>query len=369
MTVAGVAMVVLVAAGVVAWRVTTAQRTDPLRPAADGIGVLFTDLPAQLRRPAQVADLPTDRAVGQGVLIYHAKVDASSYDPTDRTFDQNDVYLVTRSGGHFRLGRTPEVTGPLNLSLSPDGRWLGAKRDGRWRVRDLSGTTEHEVADGYELWRWSTDARSLLLFTSEAEGRVFATMALPGGDVRLLNVRTSPVGIEVAFIAGRELAVFDANPLVDPSATQQAKINLKDVLTGASRTLPVVGPGQLRPGEAFGPIFVPWHAGGSPPTIWMEVGRPDLVPTDSPEGPLVVPSVALLGVDVTSGAPTARIEMPSTDADGRQRCLGVVDDGVVLQRWTASSTELVVVDPRSGTRRVVTTFPETVTVLVPGALV
>ncbi|WP_406071315.1 hypothetical protein [Micromonospora sp. NBC_01638] len=355
-------------AGTVAWRVTVAQRREPLRPVAAGVGDLFTELPAQLRPPAQVPDLPTDRAAGQGVLIYHLRDGIDSFDPDSRSFDQNDVYLVTRSGEHFRIGRTPAKVEPLNLSLSPDGRWLGAKRDGRWRVRDLSGTAEYEVADGYELWHWSTDARSLLLAEPGVNGRAFATMALPGGGVRLLGVRSSGIATEVAFIGGRELAVFDAIPLVRPFTTQELKVTLKDVLTGTSRTVPVIGPGQMGPGETVGPLIALWHVGGNPPTIWTEVGRPDLVPTDLPEGPLVLPSVALLGVDVTSGAPTTRIELPNTAVDeGRQLCLGVVADGVVLQRWTAKSTELIVVDAHRNTRRVVTTFPETVIVLVPGA--
>jgi hypothetical protein len=180
-------------------------------------------------------------------------------------------------------------------------------------------------------------------------------------------VRTLNVATEVAFIAGRELAVFDSNPLVGPSASQELSITLRDVVTGATRTLPVVVPGQLGPGEVAGPIIALWHAGGSPPSIWVEVGRPDLLPTGTPEGMLVAPSVALLGVDVTSGAATARIEMPSISADGPQLCRGVVADGVVLQRWTATNTELIVVDPRRNIRRVVTTLPQSVTVHTPGA--
>ncbi|TNH28244.1 hypothetical protein FHG89_15800 [Micromonospora orduensis] len=360
-------IVVLVAAGVVGWRVAVAEREEPLRPVAAGVGEVFTDLPAHLPEPTRVTDLPTDRAAGPGALIYHRKISTGRYDPGSRSFEQNDVYLVTRSGEQFRIGRTPADTGPLNLSLSPDGRWLAAERDGRWRIRDLSGTAEYEVAAGYEFWLWSTDARSVLLAEPSAAGRAFATMALPGGDVRLLGLPLSALGGEVAFIAGRELAVYDANPLESVSATQDLTLSLRDVLTGSSRNLTVIGSGQLRPGEAVGPMVALWRTGGDPPTIWMEVGRPDLVPADLPEGPLVAPSVALLGVDVTSGAPMTRVEIPSTG--GRQLCLGVVADGVALLRSTTGGTELIVVDPRHDTRRVVTTFPEAVTVLVPGARV
>lgn len=365
MAAAGAAIVVLVAAGVVGWRVTMAEREEPLRPVAAGVGEVFTDLPAHLPRPTQVTALPTDRAAGPGALIYHRKISNGRYDPGGRSFEQHDVYLVTRSGEQFRIGRTPADMGPLNLSLSPDGRWLAAKRDDRWRIRDLSGTTEYEVEVGYELWLWSTDARSVLLAEPSATGRTFASMALPGGGVRLLGLPLSALGGEVAFIAGREVAVYDANPLDSVSATRDLTLSLRDVLTGSSRQLTVIRAGQLGPGEAVGPMVGLWRAGGDPPTIWMEVGRPDLVPADLPEAPLVAPSVALLGVDVASGAPTTRIELPSTD--GRQVCLGVVADGVALLRSTAGGTELVVVDPRRDNRRVVTTFPEAVSVLVPGA--
>jgi hypothetical protein len=38
-----------------------------------------------------------------------------------------------------------------------------------------------------------------------------------------------------------------------------------------------------------------------------------------------------------------------------------------VQRWTATNTELIVVDPRRNIRRVVTTLPQSVTVHTPGA--
>lgn len=180
----------------------------------DGV---FTGLPAQLQPPARVADLPSDHAVGQAALMYHEHIDTNTYDPNRRTFEQKDVYLVTRSGEHFRVGRTPEQTGPLDLSLSPDGRWLGSKRDGRWRVRDLSGVAEYEVPDGYVLWLWSTDAGSVLLVKPSVGDRTFATMALPGGGVRLLDMRTPDVATQVAFVAGRELALFDPTPSMKAS--------------------------------------------------------------------------------------------------------------------------------------------------------
>ncbi|HET8661737.1 MAG TPA: hypothetical protein VFM55_22425, partial [Micromonosporaceae bacterium] len=258
---------------------------------------------------------------------------------------------------------------PLGLTLSPDGRWLAAKRDGQWRVRDLSGVAEHKVPDGYELLLWSTDAGSVLLVKLAVGEQTFAAMALPGGDVRPLDVRGIPsVATEVAFIAGRELAVFDPTPSIKaPLTPREASITLQDVVTGTTRKVAVAVPGQLRPGETTGSFFSLWHGGGSPPSVWVEVGRPDLLPTDMPEGMPVIPPVALLGVDVGSGAALARIDL-STDATERwaQLCRGVVAEGVVLQRMSVTSTELVVVDPRTGLRRVVTTIPGVAILLPPG---
>ncbi|WP_203996595.1 hypothetical protein [Micromonospora lutea] len=331
-----------------------------------GIEAVFSELPPHLVPPAQVVDLPDHRGVGRGALMYHLMVNAASLDPDTRTFAQNDVYLVTRSGEHFRVGRTPAAAEPLHLSLSPDGRWLGVKRDGRWQVRDLAGTTKYEVAEGYELWLWSTDARSLLLAKLSTEGRTFGSMALPGGTVSPLGITTSLLTTEVAFLAGRELATFDMTPMADPATAQALTLTVQDVVTGVTRTLPVVAPEQLEPGETAGPLIPLWHAGGNPPTIWAVIGRPNRLPTN--EGSPVAPSVALLGVDATSGAATARIETSYRSTDGPQLCLGVVADGVVLQRWTGTGTELIVVDPQSNDRRVVTTFPTSVTVLAPGTV-
>lgn len=141
-----------------------------------------------------------------------------------------------------------------------------------------------------------------------------------------------------------------------------------DVLTGLpARLQPPAQVVDLPPGETTGSFFSLWHAGGSPPSIWVEVGRPDLLPTSMPEGMPVIPAVALLGVDVVSGAALARIDTSTTGTGWwSQRCRGVVAEGVVLHRTTATSSELVVVSSRTGLRRVVTTLPRLATVLLPG---
>ena len=75
--------------------------------------------------------------------------------------------------------------------------------------------------------------------------------------------------------------------------------------------------------------------------------------------------VALAGVDLGSGTPWPRIELPMT-ADVTTLVSGVVIDGVVLVQWTNTATEVVVVDPGSGARRLVTTLPKLTEVVVPG---
>ena len=363
--VVGAIVIALLAAAIVTWRVT-AERD---RAAALGIAQqdeAFSDLPPRLELPDLVQDLPADRGVGLAALLYYSSQDA--YDPSTRTFKQYDVYLVTRSGEQFRVGRTPAGTGPLDIVLSPDGRWLASKRGGTWRVRDVSGTAEYEVPGGSELWLWSTDARSLVLATFSGSDRALSIMALPSGTIRPIAVSTSEDAFEVAFIAGRQLAVF--TPSMDAFTTgRPVSVTLHDVETGATRDLRVVSSDQLQPGETAGTFFGIFRVGGNPPSIWAEVGRPDLLPTDSPEGAITAPSVALVGVNVATGAPSARIELAVANGFPAELCRGVVAEGVVLQRWTKTTTDLIVVEPDSNTRRVVTSFPGTVMVVVPGSRV
>ncbi|MET8373531.1 TolB family protein [Micromonospora sp. DT68] len=340
-------LVVLAAIGVVVWGVAT-QREAPTPAAGAEFEPVLSTLPAQVRPPAQAVDLPTDRGVGRGALIYHQQTDPEDLDPTGATFERHDVYVVTVSGEQFRVGRTPEGVGPLNLSLSPDGRWLADRRDGRWRVRDLTGTAEHEVTSEYELDVWSTDARSALFMKPDMDGRGYAVMALPDGEVRQLDMRTSAISAEAGFINGREIATYE---LVPTDHASEMTVKLTDIATLVTRRLTV---GRQETTETAPPMLALWYAGGSPPTIWVHA------PSKSGQG-------TLLGVDVKTGAATAGIEVRTVPGQSAELCRGVVPEGVVLQRMTKTTTELVVVDPHNGARRVVTTFPRLVNLLVPGA--
>jgi hypothetical protein len=371
-------VIVLVAVLVVAagqgWRVWTARGNSV---AADSVTApLFDDLPSRLTEPSPVVDLPFDRGIGPAALFYYRQPDVATYDLEARTFAQSDVYLVTRTGEQFRVGRTPDRIGPVNVSLSVDGRWLASKRDAAWRVRDLTGTAEHEVRDGYIPWLWSTDAASLLLAKPGVNGlRSFQVMELPGGRTRQLDLSTSIVEVEVAFLAGRELVVLDPTSMFGGGAGGKVTVTLRDIDTGStSRELTVVDPARLQPGETTGILLPLLHAGGNPPSVWVQVHRADPLPTNAPEGVPFTPPVAVLGVDLTTGAAIGRVETDILgvgspgDPAGRSADVfaGVVADGVVLMRWTLDATELVIVDPKPGTRRVITTFPGLVRIIVPG---
>ena len=69
--------------------------------------------------------------------------------------------------------------------------------------------------------------------------------------------------------------------------------------------------------------------------------RPDLLPTGMPEGVLVAPSVALLGVDVASDAATARIDVlygnfkhrPEVNGEGSRRVRRDAQRKLIPTQW------------------------------------
>ena len=63
-----------------------------------------------------------------------------------------------------------------------------------------------------------------------------------------------------------------------------------------------------------------------------------------------------------SGARTGRIELPLSEGS----LLTVLADGVVLKEHSDAGTELKVLDPRTGTRRTVTTIQGTAELILPG---
>ena len=109
-------------------------------------------------------------------------------------------------------------------------------------------------------------------------------------------------------LAGREVAVHDPSPYLHADEPpRELTVSVVDVTTGVRRDLQVATPDQLRPGETTGAWLPLLHAGGDQPSLWFEIGRLDLNPTNPVEGAFIAPTVALVGVDTVSGARAARI--------------------------------------------------------------
>ncbi|MEH0938495.1 hypothetical protein [Micromonospora psammae] len=363
-------LVGVAAAGGVGWRAATGESGVDSGPTAPSVAPrdVLTGLPAQVRVPATPADLPADRAVGPAAFLYHVERSGGSDEPTG-TLAQRDIHLVTRSGEQFRAGRTPATLGPRHQSLSPDGRWLAVRRDGQWWLRDLTGSTERTVPPGYEVWGWSTDSGSVLIAQLSQSGRAFAVLSTEDGSLRRLDVPATQLTDVVTLVDGRHLVLVDLEPFTErDAASPKLTVRVWDMQTGATRDVPVLRPGQLRPGETFN-SFVPLLTGGGVPArVWVQIARQDAYPTGGPEGPVAIPASALVGVDVRSGAPVGRVELAEPRKGAGEGYLGIVGGELVLDRTARGRSELVAVDPVSGDRRVVTELPHLARVLVPGEL-
>ncbi|MEU4717099.1 hypothetical protein AB0F73_26080 [Micromonospora purpureochromogenes] len=348
-----------------------------LRPSTDGPSAgatapavaprdLLAGLPARVVPPPALADLPTERAVGPAAFLYHVDL-PGGFDEATGTSRQHDIHLVTRTGQQFRVGRTPAAVGPVNQSLSPDGRWLAVRRGGQWWIRDLTDTTERAVPTGYELWRWSTDSGAVVLAELSQSTRAFAVLSMRNGSLRRLDVAATPLTDAVTLVNGRYLVLVDLTPAARGArARPELAVTVRDIDTAATRTVPVLRPGQLGPGESFNAIVPLLDGGGTPARVWVQLGRPDLQPTDLPEGLPAIPASSLIGVDVRSGEPAGRIDLSPVGTGSAELYEGIIGADVVLTRRIRERTELVAVEPGAGSRRVLTTLPDATRVLVPG---
>ncbi|MER6596747.1 hypothetical protein ABT214_33830, partial [Micromonospora purpureochromogenes] len=317
-------------------------------------------------RPAGWGPIPPAGGVAPAAFLYDVQL-PDGFDEATRTFRQRDIHLVTRSGEQFRVGRTPVDIGPVNQSLSPDGRWLAVRRSGQWWIRDLTDTTERAVPTGYELWRWSTDSGAVVLAELSQSSRAFAVLSMRNGSLRRLDVAATPLTDAVTLVDGRHLVLVDLTPAAPGArARPELAVTVRDIDTAATRTVPVLRPGQLGPGESFNAIVPLLDGGGTPARVWVQLGRPDLQPTDLPEGLPAIPASALIGVDVRSGQPAGRIDLSPAGTGSAELYEGIVGADVVLTRWAPGRTELVAVEPGTGSRRVLTTLPDATRVLVPG---
>ncbi|WP_214413828.1 hypothetical protein [Sphaerisporangium fuscum] len=127
-----------------------------VRPSGDTI----VAVPAMSASPASYPALPAQGPVGQGAAVYTPCRDGC---PT---------LLALADGRQYLLG-AHTVTPPGNITLSPDGRWLGRPTENGYELRDLLGDTVRRVAGvspatgetgyAYGPWAWSADSRRLIL--------------------------------------------------------------------------------------------------------------------------------------------------------------------------------------------------------------
>ncbi|WP_433242630.1 hypothetical protein ACQPYK_38415 [Streptosporangium sp. CA-135522] len=146
-----------------------------------------------IKPPATAPRLPSAGSVGPGAMVYTA---CRSACPT---------FLVLQNGQQHVLGERT-VNPPGNITLSPDGRWLGQPTTGGYEVRDLLGGTVHTLQppaggredSAYSPWAWSADSRRLIL-GYHASGDVSAYAELDLGSGRItkpeLSMGQEPVGV------------------------------------------------------------------------------------------------------------------------------------------------------------------------------
>ncbi|TMR24429.1 hypothetical protein ETD86_04675 [Nonomuraea turkmeniaca] len=172
--IAGSAALVVVAAGV------AFQQRQPAPPDAVATVAPPTHV---VEPPAEAPALPATGAVGRGALVYTA------------CQGQCPTFLVLTDGRQYLLGERT-VNPPGNITLSPDGRWLGRPVNGGYEVRDLLAGVVHTLpppaggaADSaYSPWAWSADSQRLLV-GHHASGNVgrYVTLELPSGHTSELD--------------------------------------------------------------------------------------------------------------------------------------------------------------------------------------
>jgi hypothetical protein len=172
----------------------TASATARATPGATG--------PITVRPPENAPALPPGGAGAAGRLVYTGCMDGC---PT---------YLLTADGRQYLLGDTPPPQG--NLTLSPDGRWLGLPTATGYELRDLLGGAVHTVKapqDGapgavYSPWTWSADGRRLVL-GHHADGKVRAYVTVDLADGRTTALTPPPGSEPVGMLASGEPLLFD----------------------------------------------------------------------------------------------------------------------------------------------------------------
>lgn len=218
--IAGSAAVMVIVGGLVAFQ----ARSPVDRDAA----VTVTSPTHAVEPPAHAATLPSTGPVGRGALVYTA---CQSQCPT---------FLLLADGRQYLLGERT-VSPPGNITLSPDGRWLGQPAQGGYDVRDLLGGAVHRLeppagadADSaYSPWAWSADSRRLIVgYHTSGNVRSYHALELPSGRTTVLDV---PPGHEpVGLLPSGEPLLLDAARYGKPPLE---RVTLKQANTGGTVTL------------------------------------------------------------------------------------------------------------------------------------
>ncbi|WP_067134702.1 hypothetical protein [Microtetraspora malaysiensis] len=221
--IAGSAALMVIVGGVVA-----VQQFLPGPPDTVATVVSPTQVVRVVEPPAEAPTLPSAGPVGRGAMVYTA---CQSECPT---------FLLLTDGRQYLLGERT-VNPPGNITLSPDGRWLGQPVGGGYEVRDLLGVTVHRLdppaggnADSaYSPWAWSADSRRLIAgYHASGDVSFYTSLELPGG--RTSELRLPPRQEPVGLLPSGELLLLDQSQY---GKLPLERVTLKYANTGHTVTL------------------------------------------------------------------------------------------------------------------------------------
>ncbi|MEH1125016.1 hypothetical protein [Micromonospora sp. CPCC 206061] len=308
---------------------------------------------------AEPPQLPTDRGVGKGALLYQ---------PCNQPCAAR---LVAQDGTQYTLPKVAQMppTVPRTATLSPDGRWLSyPDASGNYLLRDLTGTKTMPTANRRAVG-WSSDSTWVGLADASSEDGVTvikpptetaAARSLPADDTRPLAGLTTAG----AAVFGGSEAHEVGDPDIDLYLVDDA---------GKGRSVPVKMEGQLGSKEDL-------HSGKLIRTVDDETLLVQLM-VQSDNETTQVPG-DLFHIDAVSGEVMARIRLPqplsrttvqgetATTSKGEtfRTLAAVVPDGVLLKVIRdGAPVSIELLDPATGDRSTIATFKGMVaSAMVPG---
>jgi hypothetical protein len=310
------------------------------------------------------SDLPADRAVGRGVLVYRPCADCGAW-------------LVTEDGARYGVPPVPwpppvtypaPGTSPLGaplpetprdpmfgLRLSPDGRWLLRPGVGTTLVRDLAGTTERHVAH-VDIGAWSDDGRWVV--SGDGQDGDAALVDLTTGERRPVRRDEEYRWWRIAAVLGRDqvlLARAYNREDSDPDPRRETYVVI-DPATGAVRRELSVDFGQTQVSTEGSVI-----GGGS--LVIQAITAP------ADPGEVIV-------VDLATGRVRARHRLPAEQPAGYGfwHVAGLAGGEVVLVRSYSFGSPVPKSDPiqvfamdvSTGRRRLTCTLPPRSELMLPG---